>query len=271
MTNKIIFTSIIISVLGTSLFAQSSNELLSPINQTNEVLLSYTPDETEEEPIKEITPETSGSLCNLGAKQFTQKNYTGAIESYNKALLMDAENANALFNRANANFALKNYKDAERDFSQVILLEPTDKVAFLQRGLVKLELGQFKKAIKDFTAANRLDHYFMQAYLQRGVAKLGNNDFDEAKRDFKLVVKHQPSSEAYLNLALSEMGLGNYSQAKKELTKAIELDQKNAEAYFKRGVAYYDGGSKKNAVKDWEMAFSMGYELAGKALAKYGN
>tara|TARA_R110002050_G_scaffold299089_1_gene463797 strand:- start:29894 stop:30706 length:813 start_codon:yes stop_codon:yes gene_type:complete len=270
MKNITIFCSIALSVLSISSFAQNPKHLTGASDKFNNDLLSYT-NSTETANEVKSTKESSSSLCNKGVQKFRQKDYLGAVEAYNKALKLEPQNVNALFNRANAHFALNNHKLALIDYSSVIELEPTDKVAYFQRGMTKMALGQYKKAIKDFTAASRLDRFFMDAYLQRGVAKLKSTDFEEANRDFKIVIKYDPSSFVYLQKGLAEMGLGNYSQAKKDLTKSIELDPQNAEAYFKRGVAYYDGGSRKNAVKDWEKAKSMGHELASKALAKYGN
>jgi tetratricopeptide (TPR) repeat protein len=252
-----------------SIFAQVETSITTENTQVENELLSFNTSKVTKSDNNPNPKETPSSLCNSGVKKFMVSNFSGAISDYNKALLLDPENINALFNRANAKLALKDFEGAIEDYSLVISLEPNDKVAYLQRGLTKIKLDQNKKAIKDFTQAIKLDKRYWNAYYQRGIAKYNLKDFETAMRDFNIVNKYSPNSDVLFSIAKTKMGLGNYSGAKKDLTIVIEMDPGNAEVYFQRGIAYYDGGSKKNAKSDWEIASSMGHVLSAKAIAKY--
>ena len=50
---------------------------------------------------------------------------------------------------------------------------------------------------------------------------------------------------------------GVYQQAIEDYSKAIELDQNFAEAYFNRGVSHYEEGQYQNAIDDLTLAIEL--------------
>ena len=270
MNIKAIYTSVLLVLFSLTIFAQNEISTAQESTSTENNLLSLNTENITEPENNSTVKETPSSLCNSGVRKFMKLNFVGAISDYNKALLLDPENISAIFNRANAKLALEDFEGAIEDYSLVINYEPNDKVAYFQRGISKTKLNQNKKAIKDFTQAIKLDKHYWDAYFQRGITKYNLEDFEESMHDFNILNKYRPNSEVLFYIAISKMGLGNYSGAKKDLTLVIEMDPTNAEAFFQRGIAFYDGGSRKNAKADWQMASSMGHQLAKKAILKYG-
>jgi tetratricopeptide (TPR) repeat protein len=61
--------------------------------------------------------------------------------------------------------------------------------------------------------------------------------------------------------------LGQYQKAIDDYTKAIELNSKNAGAYYNRGIAYNDLGQYQKAIDDYTKAI----ELNPKDAGAYGN
>jgi tetratricopeptide (TPR) repeat protein len=59
-----------------------------------------------------IQPKNSGSLNNKGLALFRLGNYSGAIQYYDKALLIQPKYVNALYNKANALDNLGNHTGA---------------------------------------------------------------------------------------------------------------------------------------------------------------
>ena len=68
----------------------------------------------------------------------------------------------------------KNLKDnigAIEDFNKAIILNPEYENAYYYRGLMKADLKYYKEAIPDFTKVIEINPQFAKAYFYRGVTK----------------------------------------------------------------------------------------------------
>ena len=54
-----------------------------------------------------------------------------------------------------------------------------------------------------------------------------------------------------------------------DFNKAIELNSKDADAYYNRGIAKAMSRQRKGACSDWGKASSLGYEYAGILIIEY--
>ncbi len=76
-----------------------------------------------------------------------------------------------------------------------------------------------------------------------------------------LPVNEQPerqlSSEAWSKQGISFIDSHRYEEAIKTLTKALEIDPRNAEAYYNRGYAWRMKGDLVQALTDFKMALSL--------------
>ena len=66
---------------------------------------------------------------------------------------------------------------------------------------------------------------------------------------------------AYANIGLSQIRLGNYTQAIKECSKAIELNYRHANAYNVRGLAYAEMKNYSKAITDLNTAIDIDPKL----------
>ena len=94
------------------------------------------------------------------------------------------------------------------------------------------------------------------AYNNRGTAygELGN--YQQAIKDFTKAIELNPQyAMAYYNRGLTYgRNLGNYQQAIKDYTKAIQLNPQDAMAYYKRGLAYAKSGDAQKALENLKIA-----------------
>ncbi|MBD2135843.1 tetratricopeptide repeat protein [Sphaerospermopsis sp. FACHB-1094] len=79
--------------------------------------------------------------------------YEGAIEDYNQAIKINANDEDIYYDRGNAHFDLGNYEAAINDFSKVIKIKPNYTDAYYHRGNARLIIGDKQGAIEDFQKA----------------------------------------------------------------------------------------------------------------------
>ena len=110
------------------------------------------------------------------------------------------------------------------------------------------------------------------AYNNRGTAygELGN--YQQAIKDFTKAIELNPQyAMAYYNRGLTYgRNLGNYQQAIKDYTKAIQLNPQDAMAYYKRGLAYAKSGDAQKALENLKIAAKLGNRTAQDFLRSEG-
>ena len=107
---------------------------------------------------------------------------------------------------------------------------------WLQRGIEFEKSNVHEEAIKMYTEAIRYDRYYGEAYFRRGKAYMAANKT-------------------------------NITEALQDLNKAIELDPKNAEIYYERGLLNAFAINNEDARSDMQTAASLGHKGAQQWLA----
>ncbi len=122
-----------------------------------------------------------------------------------------------------------------------------------------LESSMFNKKIHYFTKAVELNPKLAVAYEKRGRIYYFQEKYDEMLLDFLRFTTLKPSDpEGFRMLGLAQLKLGNFAEAIKKLSRAIELDPQLASAYLYRGDAYYRQGLPEQAIKDSTKAIKLG-------------
>jgi len=123
-------------------------------------------------------------LFRRAIKQFTRKQYPGAIADFTKAIELEPDFASAYQNRGVAKAASEDFLGAIADYTKVIELRPDDAEAYYSRGTAKCRLKAFEGGIDDFTKAIELKPDHAGAYYNRGNAYLDLDKKSEARADF---------------------------------------------------------------------------------------
>jgi tetratricopeptide (TPR) repeat protein len=186
---------------------------------------------------------------NRGNFKKEHKDYSGAMDDYNKAIELFPGDALAYNNRGTARIEWKkDYAGAMADYNKSIEIRPDLALAFYNRGNLKKEHGDIENAIADYSRAVEIIPEYVDAYVNRGNAKKVLRDYYGAVSDYNKAIELNPKyPPAFFNRALLKAEQNNYEGALADYNSILEMDPYNFRAYYERG-------NIKIAQKDYEGA-----------------
>ncbi|MBW4470849.1 MAG: tetratricopeptide repeat protein [Stenomitos rutilans HA7619-LM2] len=103
-----------------------------------------------------LQPKTAYEWVKRGLELAKANDLDGAIASFNQAIALKLDYADAYYNRGTAYAKTGNVRAALADYSQVILLKPNNAAARYSRGSLRTATGNKEGAIADFQQAATL-------------------------------------------------------------------------------------------------------------------
>jgi tetratricopeptide (TPR) repeat protein len=102
------------------------------------------------------------------------------------------------------------------------------------------------------------------AWFERGSAYLQAGDYEDAVKDFTNAIDNDPNfADAYYSRGRALGRIGKHEQAIADFTKTIALNPGNANVFADRGVAYGSLGQHESAIKDFTQAITLNPNFAG--------
>jgi len=233
---------------------------------------------------------------NRGTVQIQLRQFTNAVEDYNKAIELKNDYAEAYFNKAIALKELNLKNEALSSFNKSIEFNNKYIAAYFNRGvllremdLIEQALSSYKEAIKYnskyaeayYNCANiyldterlneALDYYsyaiynkknYAQAYNNRGnvLRKLNRNK--EAIKEYKEAIKYKSDYiEAQFNLGLTLRKDGKLKDAEVLFNNLINIKNHYSEAYLNRGLIKDELGKTDQAINDFNNAIKINPNL----------
>jgi len=233
---------------------------------------------------------------------FDRKKYSDAYIKINEAIELDKTNPELFFQRAEINFAIKKYEKAFEDYDKALKLKsdysdaqngkilslnfmgrtkealemadkaiddnPADPTYHYSRGIIQSERGKYAKAIDDFDKALSLgDKNEFRNFLYRGVAKLNLQEFDAAHEDLNMAIEiDSKNASAYYSRGRVYYEQKEFENAIKDFETSLDFNPENEVAYYNLGMAYYRLENNENACKYFHESCGMGYSLACKMI-----
>lgn len=120
----------------------------------------------------------------------------------------------------------------------------TDYKSYLDDGIMDFYEGNFNSAIEKFNKSIELEKNMSVSYFYRGAAYHSIGEYDEAMLDYTKALSIDPNmTDAYYNrtkIILSRKDIQNpdIKKAVSDLEKALELDEKFADALYALAAAY---------------------------------
>ncbi len=169
----------------------------------------------------------------LSQVQIEQGKTLQAIESVNKALRLDPENAEAHYLLGFIRYQQSEYKLAEKEFRKALKLNPYYTDAHNHLGLVYREMKEYDEALAEFHAALNDKSYKSpeRIHLNLGYLYLARGMYPEAIASFQKAVSLSPDYlRGRLGLGTAYAQAGQKELADKELRKVVSLGPDSPEA-----------------------------------------
>lgn len=221
-------------------------------------------DDVTQASIDEFAKQYSARMYfSQGLVQVQKGDSEAAIAEYDKAIMLDPDNADNFVNRGKARANKGDVNAAIADYDKATSLDPNNALAYNNRCFVRVKNGDFDAAIVDCDRAIALDPSFAYAYNNRGLAFASLGKLDKAITDYeKSIAFDGENVVAYQNRGDARIQVGNWDGAIADFEKCIAINAKSAEAYNGRGRARYYKGELDQALTDYNKALSLDPNLA---------
>ena len=165
----------------------------------------------------------------------------------------------------------EDYKGALDNYNKAILLDSTVSEYFLNRGVaIELVYNDTLSALNDYRKAIQLDAHNAVAYYNMGCVLSDQGNDKDASDFFRICIAINPQYyPAYYNCAYSQYKIKDYNEALKNFEKAIQYtESQKYYAYYYMGLIYKETGQPDKAKSCFEQAAALGNSKAKKELTE---
>ena len=191
------------------------------------------------------TPESVEGYNLLGIIESEQKDFSGALEAFQKALTLAPENTKTHNNLGNFYLTQKKFPEAEKEFRTALRIEPGNQETIYNMGQLLLAKGSPAEAISFLTrvrpqtveARMNLVRAYLQAKRTAEALRLATNLSAENTSDVKL----------HFSLGVLLAAEKQFTPAQAELERADALQPGTPEILYNLGQTYYLNGDTAKA------------------------
>jgi len=193
--------------------------------------------------------------------------YQDARQAYSKAIEHTRMNAESFYGRAVSYMALDKFKDAIPDLKRVVQLQPEN----LE---ILIELSEANRSAGDFNQAAEVMQEYMvyypgqaEAFYMHGIILFESGKYLKALSSFNHCLELETNDPRfYAARGKTYLATSTYPYALNDFGMALDLDPKNHEVWFQRGMAKWHSNDREGSIADWERATRYGSEKAAKKL-----
>jgi serine/threonine-protein kinase len=235
-------------------------------------------------------PGYSPAHTGLGWNRYYLKDYSGALDEFDRALKLNPNDTDAYIGRSSVYQERQpaDYKQAIGELSRAASLAPRRALIFYYLGRAHRDYGlrlpsgspeqlqSFSSAEKQYQQALSLNSRYVDALTGLGwvhqdmaAAKGSQELFETSLENFRASLDlREEQPEAHNGAGWSFLGLKQYEDAEMAFRRAIELKDDYANAYFGLGQAQQASGRLGEARESYRKAIERGSIPAQEALSK---
>ncbi|MFA6600188.1 MAG: tetratricopeptide repeat protein [Candidatus Omnitrophota bacterium] len=189
-----------------------------------------------------------------------------ALNKLGEAIRINDRMSEAYFHRGMILSEKGDRESALRDFEKAVTLDPDYAPPYLGKGAVAFSQGNLDAAVEFLTQAIDRDPELGLAYYNRGVSHYYQRDLENAESD--LTRAKELGIEVEPELYEEVWTLTHLDTIIEDTTKTLAGDDKNAEAYYNRGIAYYYKKDNAKALEDLKKARELGAAVEDALMAE---
>jgi tetratricopeptide (TPR) repeat protein len=209
-----------------------------------------------------INPKLAQANNNLGIVYFERRDFTRAIECYERALATGKAYPEAHNNMGNALRGLGRLEEALDCYQKALLLRENYPEAYNNLASVLRDTDQIAEAEHCYRKAVALKPTYLEAYNNLASLLTENSREDEALRVLgdvlRINAKHVP---ALVQIARTQLKLGNLTQAEQAARIALKEDKESAEAHAVLGQVLHETDRFEEAVRCYRRAVDLKPDL----------
>ncbi|MBF2016777.1 MAG: tetratricopeptide repeat protein [Rivularia sp. T60_A2020_040] len=205
--------------------------------------------------INTINSANADDLYKKANTFYELQRYQDALSSYQKAIEIQPEYAQAWNGKAKVLYELSSYQEALLAYDKAIQIEPDYEDSWSGRGFVLNKLQRFQEAISSFDKALKLESEAPEVWNGKGEALSNLKRYDEAIKSYDKAVEIQPEYEqAWYSKAAALYNLRRYQDALSTYEKVLELKPNNERAWYNSGNALVNLNRNNDAIKAYSKA-----------------
>lgn len=204
----------------------------------------------------EIDPSNTQAL-SLRASAYSYYDGDLALADLNEAIALEPNNVELLGRRASLLSSIGDLEGALADYDAAIATNKADAYTYAGRGLVQQQLGDYDAALADFTSAIQQigEPVPSEFYMDRAELNYQQGNYNLALGDYELAIQANPDDPwVYFGYATTSASAGDTDTALTYYTEAIAKDPTIAQAYYERGLIYYQQALYELAIEDFTQA-----------------
>jgi tetratricopeptide (TPR) repeat protein len=213
-------------------------------------------------------PDYPESVFNMGLTHFRKKEFTDAVEYFNKTLEIYPDHKTAFaairnvaknyFNNGNQSYKRGDLEGALASYDEVLKVDESFFQAHYQIGVIQSKMGDKNASVSSYEKALAVNPKFYKGFFALGLAKSSMNDKDGAIAALESAVDIHPGyDKAYGAMGDIYISAKNYEKAKQVLTMSITVNPNYSKGYASLGVVYSEEQDWEQAVSNLEMAVAL--------------
>ena len=177
--------------------------------------------------VQSFSPNSSPAMVNLAKVSVAEKNFTEALNLYERALVSDGKNFDALSGSVNVLTAQKQFDRARAKINQAMAASGERKevlaALYYLNANVFTAQKSYEAAEAELKRAIETDDSYLPAYSALAASLAARNQIDQAIEQYGKVVERKPAAAVHTLIGLLEETRGNAPEAEKNYRKALEI------------------------------------------------